>query len=302
MAVSLPFGISAQWFRALRWRQALKPLGSEPRLSTATNAIFLSYATSLVVPRVGEVLRCGVLRRYDGISFSRSLGTVVTERIVDVVIVAILSAVVAVMQIPVILSFARQTGMSLSSIFGRFTSTGYVVTAACLLFIILTAIYILHRLNWFASKRSSLKDLWDGLLSISKVESPTLYIIYSLGIWASYFLHFYLTFFCFDFTAGLGVQVALVAFMVGTFAVLVPTPNGAGPWHFAVKTVLMLFGVASEAGAMFVLVVHTIQTLLVALLGVFAGGMLAMVKVTNNENNQTTYKLNNSITHKLTSI
>lgn len=243
-------------------------------MSTATNAIFLSYATSLVVPRVGEVLRCGVLRRYDGIPFSRSLGTVVTERVIDVVIVAVMSAIVAVMQIPVFISFAQQTGMSINSILGRFTSTGYVVTAASLLLMLLMGLYLLHRLNWFAAKRSGLHDLWSGLLSIRKVESPTLYILYSLGIWVSYFLHFYLTFFCFDFTAELGAQVALVAFVVGTFAVLVPTPNGAGPWHFAVKTVLMLYGVASTMGAMFVLVVHTIQTILVALLGVVAAILL----------------------------
>ena len=91
--------------------------------------------------------------------------------------------------------------------------------------------------------------------------------MYSVGIWVSYFLHFYLTFYCFDFTAELGPIVALVAFVVGTFAVIVPTPNGAGPWHFAVKTVLMLYGVDGNNGAMFVLIVHSLQTMLVAVLG-----------------------------------
>ncbi|MBO4907123.1 MAG: flippase-like domain-containing protein [Bacteroidaceae bacterium] len=270
MVVSLPFGITAQWFRALRWRQALKPLGYEPRHSTATNAIFLSYATSLVVPRVGEVLRCGVLSRYDNVPFSRSLGTVVTERVVDMLIVLLLSAAVFVMQIPVFLSFFEQTGMSLGTMLSRFTGTGYIVTATCVVVIILMGFYLMHRLNWFAKQKHTLLGLWDGLLSVRKVDSPLLYIMYSLGIWVSYFLHFYLTFFCFDFTEGLGFQVALVAFVVGTFAVLVPTPNGAGSWHFAVKTVLMLYGVASESGALFALVVHTIQTALVALLGVVA--------------------------------
>ena len=270
MVVSLPFGITAQWFRALRWRQSLRPLGCEPRHSTATNAIFLSYATSLVVPRVGEVLRCGVLSRYDNVPFSRSLGTVVTERVVDMLIVLLLSAVVFVMQIPVFLSFFEQTGMSLGTLFSRFTSTGYIVTATCLVVIILMGFYLMHRLNWFSKQKNTLLGLWDGLLSVRNVDSPLLYIMYSLGIWVSYFLHFYLTFFCFDFTEGLGFQVALVAFVVGTFAVLVPTPNGAGSWHFAVKTVLMLNGVVSESGALFALVVHTIQTALVAALGVVA--------------------------------
>ena len=160
MVVSLPFGITAQWFRALRWHQALKPLGCEPRMSTATNAIFLSYATSLAVPRVGEVLRCGVLSRYDRVPFSRSFGTVVTERVVDMLMVLLLSAVVFVMEIPVFLSFFRETGMSMDSLFSRFTGTGYVVTLISIVFIVLMAVYLLHRLNWFA------KQTWTPRLPV----------------------------------------------------------------------------------------------------------------------------------------
>ena len=82
----------------------------------------------------------------------------------------------------------------------------------------------------------------------------------------------------------LGWDVALVAFVVGTFAVLVPTPNGAGPWHFAVKTVLVLFGVAGTDGALFALIVHTIQTLLVIALGIYAVLALSMTRrMTNDE-------------------
>ena len=88
MWLSFPFGVLAQVFRGIRWRQALQPLGEHPRLHTCVNAIFLSYASSLVVPRSGEVLRCGVLKRYDGVSFSRGVGTVVTERIIDMLIIA----------------------------------------------------------------------------------------------------------------------------------------------------------------------------------------------------------------------
>ena len=101
----------------------------------------------------------------------------------------------------------------------------------------------------------------------------------TLGIWASYFLHYYLTFFCFSFTEGLGIGCALVTFVVGSIAVIVPTPNGAGPWHFAVKTMLILYGVADEQALYFVLIVHTVQTMLVILLGVFAWISLNYIKV-----------------------
>ena len=79
-----------------------------------------------------------------------------------------------------------------------------------------------------------------------------------------------MTFFCFDFTADLGLGCALVTFIVGSIAVIVPTPNGAGPWHFAVKTMLILYGVQDEHALYFVLIVHTVQTLLVVGLGIYA--------------------------------
>ena len=276
MWLSFPFGILAQVFRALRWRQVLRPLGERPRLHTSVNAIFLSYASSLVVPRVGEVLRCGVLKRYDGVSFSRGLGTVVTERVVDMVMIALLSVLVFVLQIPVFLQFFEQTGVSVSAVVGRFSLTGWLVTGISILLIVGMGVYLLRRIELMKRTRAVLQELTEGLLSVRQVEGRALFLLYSVAIWVCYFLHFYLTFFCFKSTEGLGVDVAMVAFVVGTFAVLVPTPNGAGPWHFAVKTVLMLYGVSGDDGALFALIVHTVQTLLVAALGVYALLALSM--------------------------
>ncbi len=270
MLASLPFGILAQMLRAFRWKQLLEPLGERPRCSTCVHAIFISYASSLVVPRIGEVLRCAVLRRWDGVSFSLSLGTVVTERVVDIVVMLLLSFLTIVAQIPVFASFVARTGMSFTGILHSFTTTGYIVTLVCGVLVLVTAIYLLRRFRVFGSAQKTLQNLLDGLLSIRSVGNKWLFALYTLGIWLAYYLHFYIAFFCFPFTQGLGATAALVAFVVGTFAVLVPTPNGAGAWHFAVKTVLMLYGVAVVQGAMFALIVHAVQTLLVLLLGLFA--------------------------------
>lgn len=278
MLLSLPFGITAQVFRGLRWKLALEPLGENPRYSTCTNAIFLSYGSSLVVPRVGELLRCGVLKRYDDISLSHSVGTVVTERCIDMLIILVLSAVTVFLQIPIFARIASETGLSLDSIFGKFTAAGYFVTFSCLLLIGLMGWWLSRKWNIFQRTRGVLKELREGLFSIRFIRSRFLFIVYSFGIWVSYFLHFYLTFYCFAYSELLGVVVALVAFVVGTFAVLVPTPNGAGPWHFAVKTVLVLYGVGQSDAVAFVLIVHTVQTALVALLGLYSCVALGFTK------------------------
>ena len=276
MLLSFPFGIMAQVFRGMRWQQVLRPMGERPRLHTCVNAIFLSYASSLVVPRVGEVLRCGVLKRYDGTGFTRGVGTVVTERVIDMAIIAVLSLVVVIAQMPVFFSFMRETGMSLTALTSRFTPAGWAVTISCLLLILAMGIWLVRGARVFSRTRDLVQDLFSGLMSIRNVDNVWLFLFYSLAIWVCYFLHFYLTFFCFAATEGLPLNVAIVAFVVGTFAVIVPTPNGAGPWHFAVKTVLMLYGVSGDDGALFALIVHTVQTLLVAALGVYALLALSM--------------------------
>lgn len=283
MLLSLPFGISAQVFRALRWRQALEPMGEHPRHHTCINAIFLSYGSSLVIPRVGEFLRCGVLSRYDGVSFGKGMGTVVTERMVDVLMILLLSLITILCQIPVFAQVAHRTGLSLDTMLTHFSAEGYMVTAACLLCIIAMAWYMARKFQFTNRLRTILTDLRDGIFSIRHIHRSWLFALYSLGIWASYFLHFYLTFYCFSYTSSLGVSVALVAFVVGTFAVLVPTPNGAGPWHFAVKTVLVLYGVSNVDGAIYVLIVHTIQTALVLLLGLYSILALAFTHRRNGD-------------------
>ena len=278
MALSLVFGVLPQLFRAWRWRMALKPLGEQPRARVCADAIFLSYASSLVVPRIGEVARCGTLKKYDGVSFSKSLGTVLTERLVDSVMVILLTAVAVLSQLPVLLQFLRTTGMSLDQVLGRFTGTGYVVTALCAVAVLGFGYYLFKNLSFFSKSREIARNIWTGIRSLRDVKNLPLYLFYSLGIWVGYFLHFYIAFFCFDFTCGINPVAAFLIFCVGTFAVLVPTPNGAGPWHFAVKTMLILYGVAEPQAILFALVVHTIQTMEVVLLGAYGWADLALLQ------------------------
>ena len=126
MLLSLPFGITAQLFRGIRWRQTLEPVGERPRLSTCVNSIFLSYAASLVIPRIGEFTRCGVLGRCDGVSFPKALGTVVTERAIDTLLVMLITGLTLLAQMRIFGSFFQSTGTSLDSILRNFSATGYI--------------------------------------------------------------------------------------------------------------------------------------------------------------------------------
>lgn len=284
MLFSFVFGALAMVVRAWRWLLALEPVGEKPRLRTAIDAVFVSYAASLVVPRIGEVTRCGTLKQKDGTSFTKALGTVVTERIVDSSLIVILTFIAALSQLPAFLNFVRTTGISPRQLLDRFTQTGYIVTAICLVALIVGLIFLASRYAVLQRGRDLLHDIRDGILSLRRVRCPWLYWMLSLSIWLCYFLHFYLAFFCFEETAGFAPLAAFFVFCIGTFAVLVPTPNGAGPWHFAVKTMLVIYGVAEEPAVMFALVVHTVQTLLVAALGIGAWTDLNFLSVRKSEN------------------
>ena len=283
MLLSFPFGILAQLCRGWRWKQTLEPVDEHPRTTTCVHAVFLSYAASLVIPRIGEFARCAVLKRYDNVSFSKSLGTVVTERAIDSLLVMIITGCTLLFQMSIFGTFFEKTGTSVESILHQFSWTGYFVTAICGIAVLWLLHVLLKRLSFYDKVKATLKGIWQGIVSLKDVRNIPLFTILTLGIWGSYFLHYYLTFFCFDFSSNLGLSCALVTFVVGSIAVIVPTPNGAGPWHFAVKTMLILYGIADEQALYFVLIVHTVQTMLVMVLGIYAWGALAFSKRKNTK-------------------
>ena len=281
MLLSFPFGILAQLFRGWRWKQALEPIDEHPRTSTSIYAVFLSYAVSLIIPRIGEFTRCGILKRYDGVSFSKALGTVVTERAIDSLVVGGVTGLTLLFQLSVFGTFFDQTGTNLDTILQKFSLTGWLVTAVCVIAILILLHILFASLNIYSKVKATIGGIWQGIISLKGVKNLPLFVFFTLGIWVSYFLHYYLTFFCFDFTEHLGLACALVTFVVGSIAVIVPTPNGAGPWHFAVKTMLILYGVVDEHALYFVLIVHTIQTMLVIALGIYAWAALSFTKRLN---------------------
>ena len=297
MLLSFPFGILAQMFRGWRWKQTLDPIEDlspstakpapsnqkiRARSTTCIYAVFISYAASLIIPRIGEFSRCAVLKRYDGVSFSKALGTVVTERAVDTLIVMLYSGIILLVEMSVFGTFFKKTGTSLDHILEGFSLTGWLVMAVCGLAVLVLLHLLLKNFSIYNKVKMTLSGIWEGVLSLRGVRNLPLYLFFSIGIWVMYFLHYYLTFFCFDFTADLGIGCALVSFVVANFAVIVPTPNGAGPWHFAIKTMLILYGVADEQALWFVLIVHTVQTMLVVILGIYAWAALSFTKRQNN--------------------
>ena len=284
MFVSLVFEVLSHVLRGLRWRQSLEPLGVRPRRANCVNAIFLSYASNFVLPRLGEVSRCGVLSKYDGVSFSKSLGTVVTERLVDGLILGAMICSILLFHSEIFGRFFARTGTNLHDVEEFLVSPAFWITAVCVLAAVGLLVVLVRSLVIFQKVRALFLNLWEGILSLRKVRNLPLFVFFSLAIWGCYFLQFYLTFFCFASTSQLSLSAALAIFTAGSVAVIVPTPNGTGSWHFAVISMMLLYGISEVEAGSFALIVHGSQTLMTILLGVWA--LLALPLANKREGSQ----------------
>ena len=263
-------------FRGLRWLITLEPLGYRPKTGDSIDSIFVAYAANVLVPRVGEVSRCAVLTKYDKVPFSKALGTLVAERLIDMLLVLLFVCVMLLTQLDVFLSLFAQTGTNEASLAELLTSPKtylfvVAVVAACV------ALWIpLRKTKLYAKVKQAISGFVDGLLSLKTMHRKGLFLLYTIGIWVGYFLEFYIAFFCFPFTADLTMVQALVIFAAISLAIIIPTPNGAGPWHFVVISMMTLYGVSHTDASSFALIVHTFQTLGVIMLGAYGWVALQM--------------------------
>ena len=277
---SLIFEVLSHVFRGLRWKQVLEPLGEHPRANTCINAIFFSYAISLLIPRSGEVARCGILKRYDGVSFTKSLGTVVTERVVDMVCVALIALIVMALQFDVIYTFFSEKGKVMDEAALSDASSNLLPWLMIGIVICVIGYYLLRRMKFADKVKDFFRNLWEGICSVRRVKNIPLFLFYSIAIWGCYILQFYITFFAFPFTADLGFKAGLAVFITTSFAVLIPTPNGAGPWHYVViSTLTLIYGVGEPEAGVFALIVHGLQTAALIILGVYS--LIALRKKKN---------------------
>ena len=283
---SLVFEILSHIFRGLRWKQVLAPLDEHPRANNCINAIFFSYAISLLIPRSGEVARCGILKRYDGVSFTKSLGTVVTERVVDMVCVVLIALLVVILQFDVLLTFFTEKGQPIDELASSIASSYFIPGMILALIFCVIGYFLLRRLSFAEKVKGFFLNLWEGICSVRRVKNLPLFLFYSFAIWGCYILQFYLTFYVFPFTADLGFKAGLAVFITTSFAVLIPTPNGAGPWHYVVISMLtLLYGVSESDAGIFALIVHGTQTLALILLGIYSMIILSRTKIINHKSN-----------------
>jgi uncharacterized protein (TIRG00374 family) len=279
---SLVFGLAANTVRGLRWSMLIDSLGKRVNRKKAIYAIWGNYAINIALPRVGEIWRCGVMSKYEKIPFAKLLGTMIVDRIMDTLIVALLTLCLCIFNIRFFRDFfSENPPVIITTLYALMSSVrtyiGLIVLAMILWFVFVK----LKHLTIVKKIIGMFRNVWEGIKSLWKIEHKVHFIIQTLLIWAGYFFYFYITFFAFDFTKELGVRIALIAFAMSSIGVAVPVQGGIGVWHFMVISTLVAFGVnVSDAGA-FAMVVFAIQTVWVILTGLF--GIAALPITDKNE-------------------
>ena len=288
--ILLAMGISvfSHIFRAARWQLQLKALGLNPPFMALCCSIFGCYSLNLVFPRLGEVWRCTYISTFKKNSFTTVLGSMIADRVADTVMVGlllILSLIVAGGAIHTFLDkypIGRGFVELISQFWFWIAIVGGVI-AIVLIYRVLRNTALMHKV------RDLLNQLWQGIIVISKMDGKWKFLIFTLCIWGCYYIQLYVAFYAFDFTRSLctspglaaGLTPCLVAFVLSSISMAIPSNGGLGPWNIAIVFGLAIYGVGEPDGTAFSMVQWSGQTVMLILLGIFTMAYISLGKKTH---------------------
>ena len=271
LSLSLLFGLSGNIIRGLRWNLIIKPLGYNPKKSNLIYAVLGNYAVNFALPRIGEIWRCTVIAKEEKIPFPKLIGTLIVDRAFDLIMVILITLLAFSLNVK---EFYRNShAFDIPDIF--VSASFYIYLFIAFLAIIL--VFILFKENKIVKKiRLFFTDLWKDIMAVKKMKEKNRFVLYTLGIWVSYFFYFFITFFAFDFTYHLGFSAALFVYAISSISMGIPSNGGLGPWQAAVVVGLCAFFVGSEDAKAFATAVFAFQSIWVVLCGLFGITMLSV--------------------------
>lgn len=263
-------------FRALRWQIQLRSLGIRPPLMALICSIFGTYALNLVFPRLGEIWRCSYIAGREHKPFTTVVGSMVADRLSDTLIVLLLTLLTFLVATPAIEAFLVKypIGAGLVDTFKNPWTWTVVFGGVALVW----AIFTLGRnLGPMAKTRQWIGEMWKGFASIATMDGKWKFIGYTLCIWGCYYVQLYVAFFAFPFTRELcsepglafGLTPCLVAFVLSSIGMAVPSNGGLGPWNIAVMFGLAVYGISDAQGTAFSMLQWSGQTVMLILLGIY---------------------------------
>ena len=277
VVVSLLIGLISHISRTLRWGLMIEPIGHKPRFANTFIAVMVGYLMNMAFPRMGEVSRCGVLSRYEKISFTKLFGTVVAERLIDVLSLLLLLFVVIFSQFGQMLSFIHNNPEIKEKLTSVFTSPQLIIGVVVFFAIAYLLRNKFKQTSIFIRIVTILQNFKEGFISIRSIKRKGWFWFHSVFIWFCYYLMLYAIFFAFDFTRDLNPIAGLTTFVFASFGMVAPVQGGIGAWHFMAIEALSLYGVAYENGVIFAFVAHASSTVMIILVGLISMMILPFI-------------------------
>ena len=265
--VSVFLGLLSHISRTIRWNLMIEPLGHKPRPLNTFLAVMIGYLMNLALPRMGEISRCGVLSRYEKIPFTKLVGTVVLERLIDVLMLLLLLVIVVITQFGHLVEFLNNNPQVQDKL-GKLMRSPILPIALILLFLIIW--FTRHKIKGSGAVKKLtglMNQFIEGFKSIRNIKNKGSFIFHSVFIWVLYYLMLYCVFFSFEFTSHLTPLAGLTIFVLGSFGMIAPVQGGIGAWHFMVIEGLSLYGIDKADGQVFALVAHGSTTIMLIVFG-----------------------------------
>lgn len=264
---------SSHLIRAMRWRLLMQSLGYNPSIANAFFAVLIGYLTNHAVPRLGEVVKCTMLARYEKIPVDKLIGTIILERLIDAITLLIVFGITLVIQ-PDIYSDITE------AIFNSKPDPSHKTISSSLVLLIAAGIIFFVIIFWMIRKKKNFSDLgallkkigrriWEGISAIQHLKKRGQFIILTILLWTFYLMGGYLGFMAFRETGQYGIREAFAILSAGSIG-MVATPGGIGAYSYLVEKTMIIYGLNQGIATAFGLILWVAQTSVILLGGLFS--------------------------------
>jgi len=265
--LSLIISLFGYWARAYRWKYSLQHLGYQTNFKNDFMSVCVSYFMNLTIPRSGEITRAALLKKYENVPFDKGFGTIVAERIVDLILFLLFVGLAFVLQFEKLYNFIKE-----KIAFEKIILFGII---GLFLGIVFLLIWIYAEWKIIKKIKNKFSGLIEGILSIVMMKDKWKYIFFSFLIWFSYLLMFYIPIYALPETENIGFDIVIMGFIFGSLAVGF-TNGGLGAYPLAIAMIFSLYGISNEIGTAFGWLAWTSQTILTIILGLLSYAFLPL--------------------------
>ncbi|MFC2113960.1 lysylphosphatidylglycerol synthase transmembrane domain-containing protein [Bacteroidota bacterium] len=292
VALALLMAVLSHIVRGRRWALLISSMGTKVSTWHTTLAVFISYLANLALPRMGEISKCVAVNRTDKIPLNKLIGTVIVERGLDFLMLLFICFVAFTLEFNKVKGYMASSIEYLHNKYGNMFSFTTLLLIALILVVIVVLLVLVKKSKrsfkqhpFYLKTREIVSGFWHGIKTIAHLDRKWEFIFHTFFLWILYFLMSYIMLFAFDRTAGLSILAGLTVLAIGSIGFLMPVQGGIGTYHYAVEKALGIYGIDKADAAVYALISHSSQTLLIIIGGAVSFLIIGFIQRKSNHEN-----------------